>query len=145
MQCVDAVHRFDHPDVAPLMVMIEYMAATEGPLWRSIRGQGLAYGFSLRLNIEEGTMYFGLSQASQLLTAFDTAAVIVAEFCAGTRILETPSVEAAIASVIFETVSREQSPEDACTEAAKKAFYGAGGFSNVSLLARVQAVTVADL
>ncbi|CAG8476216.1 27764_t:CDS:10 [Dentiscutata erythropus] len=43
---------FDSPDLAPLLVLCEVLHTMEGLFWRAIRGQGLAYGVFLKVNVE---------------------------------------------------------------------------------------------
>lgn len=43
---------FSDSDIASLMVLNEYLSTMEGPFWKQVRGNGLAYGASLRLAIE---------------------------------------------------------------------------------------------
>jgi Zn-dependent M16 (insulinase) family peptidase len=45
---------FSEQDIAPLMVLNEYLSTMEGPFWKQVRGNGLAYGASLRMAIEAG-------------------------------------------------------------------------------------------
>jgi Zn-dependent M16 (insulinase) family peptidase len=47
---------FDSPDLAPLLVLCELLQAMEGLFWKLIRGQGLAYSTSLRVNVEYGNL-----------------------------------------------------------------------------------------
>ena len=42
-------------------------------MWRQIRGQGLAYSFSISVSVEHGLLYFALRKATHLAEAFKEA------------------------------------------------------------------------
>ena len=42
-------------------------------MWRQIRGQGLAYSFSINVSVEHGLLYFALRKATHLAEAFKEA------------------------------------------------------------------------
>lgn len=70
------------PELAPLLVAIEYITALEGPFWRKIRGKGLSYGYSLHHSLETGSITFGLTKATDPLAAYVEAGKIVMGLCA---------------------------------------------------------------
>ncbi len=46
-------------------------------MWREIRGQGLSYGYYLRPSLDEGLMYFGLREASNVVKAYEVTQAMV--------------------------------------------------------------------
>jgi len=45
---------FDSPDLAPLLVLCEFLDTSESLFWNLIRGQGLAYSANLSVIPENG-------------------------------------------------------------------------------------------
>ncbi|CAK0856196.1 unnamed protein product [Prorocentrum cordatum] len=69
------------PELAPLLVAIEYITALEGPFWRKIRGRGLSYSYSLSHSLETGRISFGLFKAADPVAAFSVAREVVVKLC----------------------------------------------------------------
>jgi Zn-dependent M16 (insulinase) family peptidase len=70
------------PELAPLLVAIEYITALEGPWWRKIRGRGLSYSYSLSHSLGRGVLSFGLFKATDPVAAFKVAKGIIQQLCA---------------------------------------------------------------
>merc|ERR1719334_426741 len=49
-----AITDFRSPDLAPLLLALQYMTQLEGPIWRQIRGAGLAYGTFIFPSVNKG-------------------------------------------------------------------------------------------
>lgn len=122
------------PELAPLLVAIEYVTALEGPFWRKIRGKGLSYSYSMSHTLESGTLKFGLSKATNPIEAFKVAGVIVAALCTESpqsdldeggvyedeeedEVLDQTAVEAAQSGVIFGLIEKVDSIPCAMGEA----------------------------
>ena len=48
VRSIDNIH---HPDLAALLVSLQYFDQVEGPFWRNLRGQGLIYSSMLNLKV----------------------------------------------------------------------------------------------
>lgn len=70
-------------DAAALQVLLEYLSAAEGELWRTVRGKGLAYSYSLYGDIEAGLVYYALSKSSNLPAAFEVGVASLISLFAG--------------------------------------------------------------
>eukprot|EP00927_Polykrikos_kofoidii_P013205 TRINITY_DN15735_c0_g1_i1.p1 TRINITY_DN15735_c0_g1~~TRINITY_DN15735_c0_g1_i1.p1 ORF type:complete len:1115 (+),score=199.42 TRINITY_DN15735_c0_g1_i1:60-3404(+) len=73
------------PELAPLLVAIEYLTALEGPFWRKIRGKGHSYGYSMYHSLETGSITFSLTKATDPLAAYAEAGEIVKTVVAGQK------------------------------------------------------------
>lgn len=60
-----------HEAYMPLMLFMQYLTQLEGPFWRQIRGQGLAYGYQMYVNLHEQLLYFTLYRATNVISAFN--------------------------------------------------------------------------
>mmetsp|Transcript_124672 Transcript_124672/g.233120 ORF Transcript_124672/g.233120 Transcript_124672/m.233120 type:complete len:1137 (-) Transcript_124672:25-3435(-) len=69
------------PELAPLLVAIEYCTALEGPFWRKLRGRGLTYSYGLSHSCETGFIRFNLTKATDPLAAYAAAGEIVMKLC----------------------------------------------------------------
>lgn len=73
-----SVNSFMDEDLPALNLFLQYLTQLEGPLWKQIRGAGLAYGYNLSLMPHEGLLYLALYRASNATAAFkETKNIIV--------------------------------------------------------------------
>lgn len=73
-----SVCSFMDEDLPALNLFLQYLTQLEGPLWKQIRGAGLAYGYHLSLMPHEGLLYLALYRATNVTAAFkETKAIIV--------------------------------------------------------------------
>lgn len=68
---------FSDPALPDLLLFLQYLTQLEGPLWRQIRGQGLAYGYNIMPQPQEGLIYFTLYKCSNVIGAFKEAKTII--------------------------------------------------------------------
>lgn len=73
-----SVSSFLDADLPALNLFLQYLTQLEGPLWKQIRGAGLAYGYHMSLMPHEGLLYLSLYRATNAKAAFkETKAIIV--------------------------------------------------------------------
>lgn len=77
---VDCPIDIRHEAYMPLMVFMQYLTQLEGPFWRQIRGQGLAYGYNMYVSVFEHLLYFSLYRATNVVSAFNQFKTITVEF-----------------------------------------------------------------
>ncbi|KAL6068377.1 putative zn2+-dependent endopeptidase insulinase superfamily protein [Balamuthia mandrillaris] len=136
---------FDHPDIAPLLVLIEYLTTMEGPFWKHIRGAGLSYSYDVFLEVEEGLIYFLLFRSASLCKAYDEAIHIVNDYHKKNVEFEETLLDAARSSVIFGIIAREETASSAAAQSFLNCLCRVPHDENKRLLERVKAVTVEDL
>lgn len=52
---------------------VSFFVFFQGPMWREIRGKGLAYSYSMTLQPSEGSLNLKLARAAQLTRAYEEA------------------------------------------------------------------------
>lgn len=74
---------FDDPEYIPLLLFLQYLTQLEGPFWRQLRGQGLTYGYSMHIKLNECLLYFTLYRSTNVVDAFKQfKAITVSVDCA---------------------------------------------------------------
>ncbi|EKX32663.1 hypothetical protein GUITHDRAFT_148450 [Guillardia theta CCMP2712] len=135
---------FQHPDTAPFLVTVELLCSIEGPMWKLIRGLGLAYSFSIFGDADEGLVYFSLSRSTSPARAFSESKKLVSSFASSSTKIDAVALQNAKASVISAVVSREQTPSSTGLQAIMSALRGTGHGHNARLLEAVAAVKEED-
>eukprot|EP00743_Colponemidia_sp_Colp-15_P003789 GILK01004087.1.p1 GENE.GILK01004087.1~~GILK01004087.1.p1 ORF type:complete len:1022 (-),score=207.76 GILK01004087.1:87-3122(-) len=144
-QAVRGIDSFDSEDLVPMMVLIEYLTACEGPMWREIRGRGYSYSYNMHLKPEDGLLYFTLARSTDVVNAYKAARGIVQRFINGEDTFDPLGLEAAISSMLFEIIGRESNLPSARVQSLLNYFRGLSHDHNKQLLQKIQRVTVSDL
>jgi len=139
------VQQHDHKDLPALLVLIQYLTQLEGPMWRQIRGQGLAYSFSINVSVEHGLLYFALRKATHLAEAFKEAVNITRAHLNGDEEFDETEFEAAKSSLIFEVIEEEKTVSDAADQSILYYFRGLPYTHSKELLSLISAVDIDDL
>jgi len=136
------IQGFTNPESPALTVALEALNATEGYLWRSIRGSGLAYGASISPDRETGLLTFSLYRSSNSMEAYKEAEKVVKGIVDGSIPLEATTLDAAKSSIVF-AVTRGVSTAGRAAMASftNQAIKGVSQNYNVEMLEKYQAVT----
>lgn len=103
---------FSDPDLAPILLFLQYLTQLEGPLWRQIRGQGFAYGYNILPRPNEGLLYFTLYRATNVYSAFKETMSIVQAQLTNDVVWDPILLESAKSSLMFEIIEREKNIGD---------------------------------
>ena len=140
-----AIEDFMDPDLPVLLLAIQYLTQLEGPMWRQIRGAGLAYGYFIYPSVAKGQLFMSLYKATHPVKAFVEARRIVMDQVDGKEKWDSTLLESAKSSLIFELIEKEKSLGDAVQQSLLSSFKGTSPDYNRALLAAVDKVTAADL
>lgn len=142
---VPAITDFKSPDLAPLMLAIQYLTQLEGPMWRQIRGAGLAYGYFIYPSVNKGQLFMSLYKATHPVKAYQEAKKIVMDQVSGKEAWDNTLLESAKSSLIFELIEKEKSVGEVVQQSLVSSFKGTDKNYNREFLASVDRVTVEDL
>uniref|UniRef100_A0A914WAZ5 Peptidase M16 C-terminal domain-containing protein n=1 Tax=Plectus sambesii TaxID=2011161 RepID=A0A914WAZ5_9BILA len=134
-----------HEDLPATLLLIQYLSQTEGPLWRNIRGKGLAYGANIFARPEKGLISLSLYRSAQLVQAYEETARLIAEVLSGEHQLVESEFEAAKRSLVYEVVAQEQTVKAACDQATLSYYRRVPLDYNRQLTKRIWAVKIEEL
>eukprot|EP01117_Protostelium_nocturnum_P008230 TRINITY_DN2936_c0_g3_i1.p1 TRINITY_DN2936_c0_g3~~TRINITY_DN2936_c0_g3_i1.p1 ORF type:complete len:1017 (+),score=266.38 TRINITY_DN2936_c0_g3_i1:107-3157(+) len=136
---------FDHVDQAALLVAIEYLTALEGPFWKKIRGLGFSYGYGISSLIDDGLITFYLTKSTNIGGAHQVASEVVKHLAENKEGIQKVSLESSKSTVIFEIISRENTPENASTQSFFNLLRRVKPNYNKQLLSQIQSLNEKDV
>lgn len=141
-----SIQGFNHPEYPVLRIALEVLNATEGYLWRYIRGSGLAYGAFVSLDVEAGLLSFSLYRSSNSMSAFEEAAKVLKGVVDGSISLDQTTLDAAKSSIVY-SVARGVSTAGraAMVSFTNQALKGVEKTYQIDLLEKYQAVSKEDV
>ncbi|XP_071830473.1 uncharacterized protein C05D11.1-like [Apostichopus japonicus] len=145
VQTVPCMNDFKDPDLPALMVYLECLCALEGPMWKQIRGLGLAYHYRMYIKPEEGLLYLQLFKCTHVVNAYRQAKTIVEGYLNKSTLFDNLQVETAISSVLYEIIEREETVSSVSDESLMNYFRNSDKDYNRNLLTMVSKVTIDDL
>lgn len=140
------VKGFQHPEYPALRLALEILNASEGFLWRSIRGSGLAYGASVSCDLEAGLLSFTLYRSSNSIEAFNEGAKVVGGLADGSITLEESAVDAGKSSIVYNLTRAVSNPSSAAMGSfVNQALKGTSQNFHLEMLEKYQAVTTKEV
>ena len=103
------IERHDHPQLPALTLAQAYLEVSEGPLWRAVRGNGLAYGTFLRRSVLAGSMSFLIYRSPDAHKAFVVCRDLIANIASDASQLEDIRIEDAVSNVVKSVASESTS------------------------------------
>lgn len=145
VQTVPGITDFNDADLPKILVFFQYISQTEGPLWRTLRGQGLAYHYSLIARPNESKLFLYFYRASNVIAAYKEARNVIEGRLGENVIWDTTLFESAKSSLIFEIVHREKCIGDVVGQSLLSYFKGVGHDYNRKLIKQISDVKEADM
>lgn len=75
------MHDWGSEEVLSVQLIAQYLSQAEGPLWKALRGKGLAYGVQIGLNPDKRLLNFSIYRSARLEEAYEQAKKVVVRFC----------------------------------------------------------------
>lgn len=144
-RCTKSISDHNHPDLPALHVYLKYLTQLEGPMWKKIRGLGLSYGYGMRLNIDEGQLYFSLTKSTDIFKAYKASQEIVESYLKGDEKWDSALIESAKTSLIYDLVQEEDTLEDAVGLSFINSLRGLDNLYKTKLFSAISQVTETDL
>ncbi|XP_071154933.1 uncharacterized protein C05D11.1-like [Mytilus edulis] len=145
IQAVPCISDFYHKDLPAVMVFIQYMTQLEGPMWKQIRGLGLAYGYSMYVKPEKNLLFYVLTKSSNIVNAYQKGKNIVMGYINGENSFSEVELESARSSLIFEIIEEEKTVTKVAQQSLLSYFRGVDHNYNKEMLMKIAAVTIEDL
>ncbi|XP_055692741.1 uncharacterized protein C05D11.1-like [Lutzomyia longipalpis] len=152
IQAAPAIRDFMDPDLPALLLFLQYLTQLEGPLWRQIRGQGLAYGYTIIPRPHEGLIYLTFYRSTNVMAAYKETKAIVERQIYGNDVDEESQsrweptlLESARSSLIFELIDREKSLGDIVSQCLLSSFKNISIDYNRMIVDKIGSITEEEL
>ncbi|CCF37671.1 peptidase M16 inactive domain-containing protein [Colletotrichum higginsianum] len=107
---------FEDPRLPAIMVAIGYLETTEGPLWNSVRGQGLAYGSYFGRELDTGTIQYKVYRSPDVSKAFAASRETIRKIAEGEAEIDRHLKEGAISQVVVQFADEQSTMASAAAQ-----------------------------
>lgn len=130
--------------LVPTMLYTQYLSQCEGPLWRAIRGDGLAYGANIFVKPDRKQITLSLYRCAQPAAAYERTKEIVLQVLAEGKLNET-EFEGAKRSLVCEMMGRERDVSASGKQSILSTFRHISPDFNMDLCRRIWVATEKDI
>lgn len=95
------------------LVALAYLDMSEGPMWVSIRGTGLAYGTYFHNLFDCGLLHFCIHRSPDVFKAYDAGRKTVEGYADGSSAFEKGTMEGAVSSIVSQFANEQPTMLDA--------------------------------
>ncbi|GFZ50626.1 hypothetical protein JCM24511_08384 [Saitozyma sp. JCM 24511] len=137
---------WDHPDLPALTLAASVLNAAESYLWKSVRGSGLAYGASISVGAESGTVAYSVYRSPNAKLAYEEAKKILTGLADGTVELDRNIVDGARSSLTYKYARASETVMAAAgTAYLNEVLKGVGKDYNQRLLEKFPSITLDEI
>lgn len=111
--CTPIPKDYFNKDIYSISLACEFLRALEGPLYRGIRGTGLAYGASVRQTVETGYLSFSIYRGADVQQAWIAGKKAIEDYANGTQKIEQLDLQSSIAGIVNGVAEAESNAYDA--------------------------------
>ncbi|RWS26897.1 hypothetical protein B4U80_11389 [Leptotrombidium deliense] len=145
IQTVPSINSFSNADYPAVLTLVNYFSQCEGPLFRDVRGKGLAYGVDIHMSVVEGLMSLVIFKSVKAVEAYAKTAEIVSKHISGESAWNESLLESAKSSLTFALIQKERTVSKVSHESMLAYIKGVDVTYNRKLMKAVWAVTIDDL
>ncbi|KII72531.1 Protein HypA [Thelohanellus kitauei] len=145
IQTIPSIKSYRNADFPGLLVFLEFLSAFEGPLWKKLRGNGLAYTSLIFCEPSDGLIYFKIFKSTDIVNAYIEAIKVMKSYIDGETMMMDHELDSAISGVIFEIVNQENHVSDAALSRMLSQLKGYDYEFQKELINNVTKVTVKDI
>eukprot|EP01080_Neovahlkampfia_damariscottae_P009196 gene9196-1282_t len=124
------------PDLPALLVLIEYLTGSESIFWSKIRGFGLCYQFGITVEIEQGLIYFNISDSTNIFKAYMESKKIIDDILKNSQFDQT-LIDSSKSAISYEVISLEETIYDSAYQRMSHYFEGLPSDHNEIMLKRI--------
>lgn len=106
-QAVRCINDYRDLDLPALIVFLQYLTQPEGAIWRSLRGRGLAYDYSMNIYPNEGLLKLSICQSNDIIAAYRVMKGIIEDHLTENVEWNESLVESAKSTSIYNAVNTE--------------------------------------
>uniref|UniRef100_A0A0N5ALS8 Mitochondrial presequence protease n=1 Tax=Syphacia muris TaxID=451379 RepID=A0A0N5ALS8_9BILA len=137
-------HQWGGETLIATMLLSQYLTQTEGPLYRGVRGNGLAYGSNIYVRPDSKMLLLSIYRSADLIQAYEHSKKIVLDTVAKGD-FNMDEFEAAKRSLVSEIIEDEDTVKSACKQAILSQFRGTELDHNKSMCHKIWNMTVEEV
>ncbi|VDK29444.1 unnamed protein product [Gongylonema pulchrum] len=113
-QSVNFLHNWGSDELLAVQLLAQYLSQAEGPLWKAIRGKGLAYTVRIEVSPDNQLLELSIYRSAQLEQAYEQAKKVV---YTELEHIDEQDFEAAKRSFVSEIIQAEDTVDSAADRA----------------------------
>lgn len=144
-QGVSCINSYRDVDLPALTVFLQYLTQPEGVIWRSLRGRGFAYSYSMELLPNEGLLKLSIGEANNIVAAYREMRAVIEAQLSGEAEWNISLVESAKSTAIYNAVNVEGTITDLVHQSILAAYENIPYDQNKVFIKKLQKVTIDQL